>query len=88
MNCKLKPVIIIMTGRQYQILIQLRAGPWRTSELAEEFEMQKTNVSREIRELRHLNYVQTEIDQNDERIKYHHITTFGREHLERSFPKP
>lgn len=76
-----------MTGRQYQILIQLRAGPWRTSELAEEFEMQKTNVSREVRRLRRLKYIETLKDKNDERVKYHHITTEGREHLERSFPR-
>jgi DNA-binding MarR family transcriptional regulator len=80
-------MVIIMTGRQYQILIQLRAGPWRTSELAEEFEMQKTNVSRDVRELRHLDFVETEKDPNDERLKYHHITTVGREHLEREFPR-
>jgi len=77
-----------MTGRQYQILIQLRAGPWRTNELAEEFEMQKTNVSRDVRGLRDLDYIETKTDIKDERIKYHHITTLGREHLERAFPRP
>jgi DNA-binding MarR family transcriptional regulator len=76
-----------MTGRQYQILIQLRAGPWRTSELAEEFKMQKTNVSRDVRSLRGLTYVKTEKDPNDERLKYHYITTEGREHLEITFPR-
>ncbi len=76
-----------LTGRQHQILIQLRHGPWITSKLAKEIGMQGQNVSREIVVLKRLGYIvkQSKTRAKDLRKKYHYISTKGTYYLNEHF---
>jgi len=70
-----------LNGQQHLLLIQLRSGSWTTTDLAEHFEMQETNVSREMRVLRKKGFVKSVPDNSDKRIRHHHMTDVGREYL-------
>lgn len=79
----------MLNGRQTQILIQLRSGPWTTGDLQELFGTQQTNVSRDVRKLKKLGYIKASSDPTteDRRFRPHRITDEGRMYLQRMYGK-
>lgn len=75
-----------LRGQEYLVLIQLRSGPWQTTDLAELFNMKETNVSRELQRLRKKGFVESRQENPDDlRERKHYITDAGRDHLKKAF---
>ena len=77
---------INLRGQEALILIQLRTGSWTTTDLAEHFQMQETNVSRELARLRKKGLaVSRSENPKDKRVRQHYMTQAGRDFLERTY---
>ena len=80
---------MILSGRQIQILIQLREGSWTTKELADFLGMFESNVTREIRELKRSGHIQLKSKKkaDDLRKNHHQIDQIGRNYLNQKYGK-